>query len=236
MKREFLLSLTVHVLFIAATLISSPFQPKSQVDYGDVIRVSLPDFASPPTDEPIAIPPLEVPKPVVEDMMDIPINDPTTRPAAEIDEPEPEPEPEPEEKPKNKINIDAEKSDRDQSGSAESEVDDASLGGAGSPFAGATVDNAAWNYDYYDRQIFAKLRANHRVTVAYDGILVCVVSIEIISSGRVIDVQVVESSGVPAYDRNCLATIERTRPCPPLPRDYRYEIIRYTISIRYTPE
>ena len=42
-----------------------------------------------------------------------------------------------------------------------------------------------------------------------------------------------QSSGIDAVDRDCIAAIERSAPFPPLPREFRDEIIGITVPIKY---
>ena len=78
-----------------------------------------------------------------------------------------------------------------------------------------------------------KIASNFRRTVAIDGTVICVVHFQVIKSGRVIDLEIVQSSGFDAVDRDCLAAIERSKPFPPLPKEFRDEIIGITLPIRY---
>jgi TonB family protein len=225
-----MLSMLVHLLFVAATLISSPFQVKSQIDYGDVIRVSLPSIDQVLPAEPVPEEPIHIPQAMADEPPEIAITDPTTRPAAVIDKPEPKPE----RKPRKDVNLDALKSDKDQTGAREGEIDIEATG-AGSPFAGATVDNASFDYPFWYSLAFDKIGRNYRSTVPYDGTLVCVMHFQVMKSGRVIELEVIQSSGIKAFDNVCLRAIERSSPFPPLPRQFREEIIGITLPIKWTP-
>lgn len=107
--------------------------------------------------------------------------------------------------------------------------------GAGSPFQGATIDNARFNYPYWFTQAFNKIRSNWRNPVSADAPIVCLVYFQVIKSGRVIETRIEESSGIPAFDKACLTAIERSAPFPPLPRDFADEIIGMTLPFQYKP-
>ncbi|KAA3636705.1 MAG: energy transducer TonB, partial [Calditrichaeota bacterium] len=52
-------------------------------------------------------------------------------------------------------------------------------------------------------------------------------------SGRIIEAKIVRSSGFPSIDRDCLAVFDRIKSFPPLPDDFRDEIIGITLTIKY---
>ncbi len=229
MARDVFLSILLHIGIIAATLVSAPFDVKPKKMYDEIIRVRLTAPAELPSEEPVALEPVPVPQPMIENMPDIPISDPTTiRKAAITNKPKPEKQKKPKKKRKNTIK---KKSGNEKSGSKEIETP----GGGGSPFAGATVDNANFEYPYWFTQAFNKISSNFRNTVLYDGTLVCVIYFQVIRSGRVIELRVEQSSGVPEFDAACLAAVERSAPFPPLPREFRDEIIGITLPIKVGP-
>lgn len=232
MKRDIFLSLLLHLTVVLFTLLSSPFDSRKMIDYGDVIRVravALPGFspAASGPDEPVAIP-----KAIDDEPVEIPIDEPTA-----VDEPKPVTKPEAKPKPEKESPGTDEQAAADESAASlgngrAAEIDAA---GAGSPFAGATIDNASFEYPYWFTQAFNKMANNWRNTVVYDGSLVCVVYFQVIRSGRVIEVRVESSSGIPAFDKTCLLAVERSAPFPPLPREFRDEIIGITLPFKYEP-
>ncbi len=241
MKRDFAISVGLHLAVVAATLLAAPFTIQSERSYDEVIRVSLtaaPMIANAaPEPEPAPLQPVETPAASMEEELpDIPLDDPTTKDEVEeVEEPEPEPEqpkPKPETRPAEQQPQG--KPDAQQSEGEGSEIDTEATA-AGSPFAGATVDNASFDYPYWFRLAFGKIQNNWRNTVAIDATLVCEIRFQVISSGRVIDVKVVESSGIERFDQDCVAAIERAAPFPPLPRDFREEIIGITIPFKFEP-
>lgn len=226
MKREILFSLALHAVVIAMTVLSAPFDAPKRFDYDEVIRikaVAMPSF-SPAASEPVAIEPLAIPQALPEEAPEIPISDPTAVK-----------EPKKVEKPKPKKTTDqpqTAKADTGAGSSAGRKEIGVSGAGSGSPFAGATIDNASFDYPYWFTQTFNKLAANFRNTVVIDGKVVCVVYFQVIRSGRLVLTEVEKSSGIPAFDRDCVAAIERSAPFPPLPKEFRDEIIG--ISVPFT--
>jgi TonB family protein len=186
--------------------------------------MALPEFAD---KEPVAAPTPVIPQPAVEAMPEIPIENPASLPETVVPE---KPKPKPKDKPKTKPV--AAGNDLKTTGGNQIET---SATGAGSPFSGATIDNASFNYPYWFTQAFHKIQSNWRNPVAADGTVVCVIYFQVIKSGRVIEKRVEESSGIPAFDQACLQAVERSTPFPPLPRDFNDEIIGITLPFQYKP-
>lgn len=224
MKREILYSLVLHLVILGLTVLSSPFDAARTFDYDEVIRiraVSMPDF-SPAAPQPAAPEPVAIPEALPEEAPEIPIDNPKT-----IDEPKKIEKPKPPaEKP--------EQTGTAGNGEGNKKEIDVSGTGPGSPFAGATIDNASFDYPYWFTQAFNKIASNFRNTVVIDGRVVCVVYFQVIRSGRLTELRVEQSSGIPAFDRVCLAAIERSAPFPPLPREFREEIIGIAVPFTNT--
>ena len=238
MKRGILLSAILHILALSLVLFSAPFSLKPKPIDFDVIKinaVSEPQFFEEP---PAPIEEIVIPDAIIEEeSFDIPIDDPTTvdEPVV-IDKPKVE---KPKPKPKPKKKKDTRKPDQktktpptDNKTESGKEIDTKNTS-EGSPFAGATVDNETFNYPYWFTQAFNKISRNFKRTVSIDGNVICVVSFEVLLSGRVENIKIVQSSGIPGIDRDCLAAIERSKPFPPLPDEFRDEIISITIPIKY---
>ena len=239
MKRDIILSLVIHVTILFSALVTSPFEPTSQIDYGEVIRVSLPSMDQLPIQaEPLPPEPIAIPKPQMDEEPDIPISSPETQPVAEIEKPKPEPEkPKPKKEPrKTPTPEDATKNDKDQSGDANSEVDLDAASVGGGILSGATIGNAAFNYPYWIDLAFPKISRNFRNPVNYDGTLNCIVQFEVMQSGRVYSIAVRQTSGIPQFDRACMAAVERSAPLPPLPREFLAEVIDVTLTFEWEPE
>ncbi len=225
MKLEIILSLALHAVLILFTMVTSPFDIRRTQQYDEVIRVSLtamPEFA---TEEPVAVPTPVTPQPVVEQMPEIPIEDPASLPETVVPE-----KPKPKDKPKSKPRT----TGNDEKTNDQNQIETPATG-AGSPFSGATIDNASFNYPYWFTQAFHKIQSNWRNPVAADATIVCVVYFQVIKSGRVIEKRVEETSGIPAFDQACLQAVERSTPFPPLPRDFTDEIIGITLPFQYKP-
>ncbi|UCD62614.1 MAG: TonB family protein [Candidatus Zixiibacteriota bacterium] len=226
MKREIVLSLVLHLVVFGVAVMSSPFDTAGKFDYGEVIRiraVAMPGF-SPPAAEPVAIEPVQIPEAIEEATPEIPIDDPTTvKQPAKVEKPK-------RAKTDKPARLDA---GAKVSGNGKKEVD-VSSPGAGSPFGSATIDNASFDYPYWFTQAFNKIAGNFRNTVVIDGRVVCVVYFQVIRSGRLIELRVEQSSGIPAFDRVCTAAIEQSAPFPPLPREFREEIIGITVPFTNT--
>ncbi|MFH1374564.1 MAG: TonB family protein [bacterium] len=223
MKRDIVLSLCLHAAIIMATVVSAPFDLKRQKDFGEVIRVSLTSLPEITPSEPT---PITVPKPMLEVLPDIPIDAPTTAAKAVI-ESEPKKKEEPKKpKPKTTGQVPSD------AGAGEKEIESSATGG-GSPFQGATIDNASFDYPYWFTQAFNKIAGNWRNPVGSDATLVCVVYFQVIRSGRLIELRVETSSGFGAFDDACLQAVQSSSPFPPLPREFRDEIIGITLPFKY---
>lgn len=226
MKREFVISLVFHLVLVTAAIVSSPFEPENKIDYGQVIHVSLPTASQIPEIKPQAPTPVEIPKALAEIEPDIPIEAPTTKPAVKIDKPKTEPKP----KQKNPLPpTGTTKSDKTQVGTEEGKVDASATSTSGASLSGATVDNSSFTYGWWFDLAFKEIAGNFRFSYSYDGSLVCVIYFQVIQSGRVLGLEVKQSSGVSEYDRACLQAVEKSAPLPPLPSDFRDEIIGITL-------
>ncbi|MCK4632829.1 MAG: TonB C-terminal domain-containing protein [candidate division Zixibacteria bacterium] len=215
MKLELILSFLLHLLIILTTVISAPFQP-AKTDFGEIIRVSITAPSELPSSQPEPLPPIPVPSPVFDEPLDIPISDPAVAKPVKVEQ---------KEKPKEKKTV------RRAQGETTTEPEQVEVPGTGSgtPFGGAKIDNASFDYPYWFRQAFNKLSQSFRNPIAFDGTLVCTIYFQVIKSGRVVDVRVEESSGILAFDDACLAAVERSAPFPPLPREFTDEIIGITV-------
>ncbi|RKX27418.1 MAG: hypothetical protein DRP47_06590, partial [Candidatus Zixiibacteriota bacterium] len=108
-------------------------------------------------------------------------------------------------------------------------------GVSGSPFAGATIDNASFNYPYWFTQTFNKIAVNWKNPIVYDGTLICTIYFQVIKSGRIIELRIEKSSGIPEFDESCMRAVSGAAPFPPLPRQFRDEIIGLTLPFKHSP-
>ncbi|MDD4052280.1 MAG: energy transducer TonB [candidate division Zixibacteria bacterium] len=107
--------------------------------------------------------------------------------------------------------------------------------GPGSKFGTVSVDNAGFDYPYYFIQAFGKIQQNWANPVAANQPLTCVIYFQIIRTGTVLDPAIEKSSGVEAYDRACLRAVQSASPLPPLPSDFRDDIIGIHLEFPYQP-
>jgi TonB family protein len=142
------------------------------------------------------------------------------------------PKPKPKEKPKRVRDLTA-KEEAEQMAAEEGKSEIGQT--AGSPFAGATVDNASFDYPYWFTQAFYKIQTNWHNPVDADGPMVCLVYFQVLKSGRVVEARVDKSSGIPAFDQACVTAIDRSSPFPPFPKEFGDEILGITIPFKYQP-
>jgi protein TonB len=248
MKREIAGSIILHALVIALALIAPDFGDGKTIEPGEVIQVSLVSFPEmpageevslPQSEEPIVQPQPSTPPPVEEDIAELPVTRPDIQPEAPV-EPQPIPEEtaEPAEEPAPEETAPPETQQRPAAGPTEEEGNEeihVPPTAGSSPLAGATIDNRSFNYPYWFTQAFNKILRNWRNPVSSDIPIVCVVNFRVIKSGRVIDLRVVESSGIPSFDDACLRAVEKSSPFPPLPRQFADEVIGLTLPFKYEP-
>lgn len=222
MNRDVLFSALIHIGIIAATVISSPLTPRSPFDFDEVIRVTITSPSDLLPAEPVPLEPIPVPSAASEPDPEISIDDPTTAPETVIPE-KPPPKPKPKKKTKSAPNRSKEQAEATDQVEAPT--------GNSSPFSGATIDNASFNYPYWFTQAFNKIAGNFRNPVAYDGRLICTIYFQVIKSGRVVEVRIERSSGLEAFDNAVLLAIDRSAPFPPLPSEFTDEIIGITLPV-----
>lgn len=231
MSKGILYSVILHVMFFGGALITSPFDFNKKMDETDIIRVtikSLPEFA---VKEPEPVNPPPTPAAItVEEIPDIPLSDPRTIEEKKKIKEKPKPKPSKKEKPEAKTQPQASQTEEPKEKEIESKTTQ-----SGSMFAGATVDNKAFDYPYWFDVTFSKVHSNYRNPVSSDAPIVAVVYFEIIQSGRVVIVKIVESSGIGRFDDACVRAIENSSPFPPLPRSFQDEVIGITLPFQYKP-
>lgn len=229
---DLLISLILHVALVMTFLIASPFKPRVNMDLGDVMRVKLAAMPmqseTPPRQE---MKPVEIPSPVIEDEPIVPVMEvASATKAAVIEKPKPKKKEEPE-----KYQPKADKSDEVREGQEGGKKDVSENLGAGSKFAGATIDNASFTYPYWFTQAFSKIERNWSNPVYANTELQCTIYFQVIRSGRIIKTEIRESSGIPAYDNACIRAVELAQPLPPLPDSFTEEIIGISLIFPYMP-
>lgn len=228
MSRYIIFSAIFHLMIVGIVMLSSPFVTNGNVPFDEIIRVQLTAPTEIRPSEPVALEPVSVPEPVFDEPEDIPISDPKTMKEAKLTPKEKPKPPKKQNKPKSKKQTNA----SNQTGSEKDGESKKVETGGGSPFEGATIDNATFNYPYWFTQTFNKIASNYRNTFLYDGTLVCVVYFQVIKSGRVIELRIEKSSGFSEFDETCLRAIESSKPFPPLPNDFRDEILGITLPFK----
>lgn len=226
MKRDITLSIAVHVLIVAATTLSSPFEIRKAADDNEVIKVSLMTLPEmkPTETTPAAA---QVAKAREPEPSEIPIVDPKSQAKIKPSKPKPVVKPQ-----AVRHKTKADKSAEELAGEEQGVVDATAQG---TPFEGTRIDNASFTYPYWFTEAYRKILVNWRNSVDADGSLLCVVYFQVIQSGRVVETKVVKSSGIPAFDNLCLLAVEKSSPFPPLPRDYRDEILGITLPFKFEP-
>ncbi len=107
--------------------------------------------------------------------------------------------------------------------------------GVGSPFGGAAVDNASFKYPYWFVQAFSKIERNWSNPVYANQPLSCIIYFQVIRSGRIIKIEIEQSSGIDTFDRACEQAMKLSEPLPPLPDDFTDEIIGIHLEFPYVP-
>lgn len=229
--RDLILSLVLHLSILAVTSVATMFSPFEKTDFGEVIRITAVSLPAPeqqqPEPEPIID--MDIPQPVVEEDLDIPLSDPTSQPAVKTEKPKKEKIEQPKATPKKKQPSTSPTKQTDNAKSTDIET------GSNSPFSGATVDNITFDYPIWFRQVFNKIAGNMRHSVVTDATLITVIYFQVLQSGRIVNLKVEQPSGYVAFDDACMAAVSRSAPFPRLPRDFRDEIIGITLPVKYSP-
>jgi TonB family protein len=237
MKRDVVYSLILHVLAITLLVVSSPFVKSKTFDY-EVIRVNAVSPAQLPSSvsQQMTTPePVTIPQAMADEPVELPMDKPSSIKKTVKTNPKPKPKKTPRKEPVKNANTATTQTNKTTEGEGENKQIDVKATGNGASFGGATIDNASFNYPYWFQQAFNKIASNWHRTVLIDAPVVCVVSFQVIKSGRVYNVKVEKSSGIPAVDETCVQAIQSSAPFPPLPDEFRDEIIGITIPFKYQP-
>jgi len=234
MKQDIILSFLFHFILIVAMVIITPFKPQIKTDLGEVINVRLASMPTPaPEQEPVAIEPLPIPEAVVADEEVAVVTNPKTVDQAKpVEKPKPKPEKPKEDKP---YNPDAAKGNETSPGTKEGQKDVSDNLRAGSKFGSAAIDNASFDYPYWFVQAFTKIERNWSNPVFANRPLSCIIYFQVIRSGKILKIEVEQSSGVDAFDRACERAVRLSQPLPPLPNEFVDEIIGIHLEFPYSP-
>ena len=220
MSKDLVFSFALHLSVVGLTFLTAPFAIKTPQDFGEVIRITAVSMSVISPAQPEVIAPPEIPQALELAAEEIPIDDPTTMPAVEIEAPVKKPEVKPQ--------APAQPAERSQTGAeaGKTEVE----APPGTSISGVSVDNASFKYPYWFTLTWSKLSQNFRIPIQIDGKVYCDIYFQVIKSGRMIEVKVANSSGIPQFDDACIAAVERSAPFAPLPRQFLDEIIGITIT------
>jgi len=221
MPRDIVISAIFHVFVLTILWASGQLVNGHKINPEDVIKVSLVSLPELAPFQPVS--PTSLPQAVKS--AEPPVSMPDAKSKAISAKPKPK------QKPKKVRDLTAKEEAEQMAAEGRSEIGQA----AGSPFAGATTDNASFDYPYWFTQTFYKIQSNWHNPVDADGPMVCLIYFQVLKSGRVVEARVDKSSGVPAFDQACLMAIDRSSPFPPFPKEFGDEIIGITIPFKYQP-
>jgi TonB family protein len=235
-KADYALSLALHILLLITVALLSSYTPRVSTNVEDVINISLRPFA--PAPQTIQPPEQVAERPSIPQAVEA--DDeiaylPEARTIKDEKEVQPKPKEEPKEEKPETYQPEAVSGPETVAGVATDSTTDVSENLAGSRFGGMAVDNASFDYPYWFDVAVMKIERNWRNPVYYSEPLECTIYFQVISSGRVIKVEIEQSSGVSAYDKACKRAVERSRPLPPLPPEYAEEILGVHLIFPYRP-
>ena len=105
--------------------------------------------------------------------------------------------------------------------------------GLGLDVAGGSPFDGDFEYSYYVRQMFGRVFQNwQRVPVR--GTAFTIIRFTIMRDGRLQDIQVEESSGVPQLDRAASRAVYLSDPLPPLPQSYPRDRVGVHLRFEYS--
>jgi TonB family protein len=231
-SRDFIYSVLLHAGLLILITMLNPFAMRMARDF-ESVAVNI--ITMPPIGDPALIkasmPEITIPQATIDDEAIVPISKPESK--TELKPVEKKETPKPKDKPRRDTGYkgQAAKAESTQAGGAD--VSDQI--GPGTDFGSVAVDNANFQYPYYFVQAFGKIQRNWSNPVAANQPLSCIIYFKIIRSGTVLDSEIEKSSGVAAYDRACMRAIQSSSPLPPLPTDFRDDIIGIHLEFPYEP-
>jgi TonB family protein len=225
--RDLVYSVVLHAVLILMVVLLNPFVAamRPKFDTVTVNLISLPPLGSPALPKGALKP--SVPPKTVEDKAAIPIATPESKAKTKKEDKKKETA-----KPSRDTKY---KGDAAKGRGSEGGKDLTGQLGPGSKFGTVSVDNAGFDYPYYFVQAFGKIQDNWANPVAANQPLTCVIYFQILRTGTVLDPVIEKSSGVEAYDRACLRAVQSSSPLPPLPSDFREDIIGIHLEFPYQP-
>lgn len=231
--KDITLSIILHLGLILIITVMNPFTISMTPDF-ESIGINI--IEMPPLGEPELIaeemPEISIPRAVVEEDISIPLSDPeSSDQTIEIEKAVDPPKPKP--KPKKDPGYTSKTKEGETTQEGGTDISDQL--GPGTKFGSAAIDNSNFNYPYYFVQSFGKIGRNWSNPVAANQPLSCIIYFQIIRSGTVLDPEIEKSSGVTAFDRACLRAVLASSPLPPLPPDFRDDIIGIHLEFPYKP-
>ena len=230
--RDLFYSAILHVGLILLLTLLNPFMVVMRPDF-EAVSVNIIELPPLGMEELIKgeMPEVSIPQALYEEEIATPIATPESREEPYEIEKKAEEQPKPKPKKDTSYKGLVQKGDKDQKGG----TDVSDQLGPGTKFGSVAVDNASFNYPYYFVQAFGKIQRNWSNPVAANQPLSCVIYFQIIRSGTTLSHEIEKSSGVPAYDRACLRAVQAASPLPPLPTDFRDDIIGIHLEFPYEP-
>jgi TonB family protein len=235
-KRDLVYSVALHIGLLLAVTMVNPFTIRPRLDT-DIVSVNIVTMPPLGKAEPVAQPEeVVIPQAVAEEPEAIPISEPEskTEPAKVEQKKEEKPKPKLEKKEDKGYQGQIQKGDEAKTGSTKgTKVEGATA--PGSPFGSVAVDNASFDYPYYFVQAFAKIQRSWSNPVASNQQLSCIIYFKVLRSGTILESEIEKSSGIDSYDRACLRAVRSSNPLPPLPEDFRDDIIGIHLEFPYEP-
>ncbi len=94
---------------------------------------------------------------------------------------------------------------------------------------GPTVDDVGFDYPHWIDLALRKISNNLENHTKTRQSLTCVVFFEVSRIGKILTMQVRNTSGMPDFDDACLSAVRWSEPLPPFPTDYKGEKIGITV-------
>jgi len=226
MRQDLLFSLLLHVVLIAAMVITAPFKPQYKPNLGDIIKVNLASL--PPSFSRGAAKPAAIPRATTTEKKATPL--PNKAKAKPTDKTKPTKTDNKKQKPALDRGIE------DIPGTDTGTKDVSENLSPGSIFGSAAIDNSSFDYPYWFVQAFSKIERNWSNPVYANQALTCIVYFQVIRSGRIIKIEIEQTSGIDTFDRACEQAIKTSEPLPPLPSEFADEIIGIHLEFPYVPQ
>lgn len=238
---SFVAALVLHVL-VAAAVIGLPklsADERPQIDYVAVQLLPAPALGTRSTPAPEPEPAVEdpEPEPVAEEPEPEPEPDPDVPvlPEPEVEPPTPEP---PAPRPEPRREPPAERTPPRQEPPARTEEPPGPVGREGGDFHGSGrfgvravgADGATFEFSYYLDQMLGQIE---RSWVRPPGEeLEALVSYRVLRDGRIVDVELEESSGSRSFDLSALRALRNASPLPRLPAAFRQDSLEVNLIVR----